>query len=450
MRDDLRSALARELPGAREDLAELIRIPSAGADPARADEVRRSAELTARLCRSAGSPDLRILDHAGGAPAVLARFPARSAVPVPRVLLYAHHDVQPAGDPAAWSGDPFEPWTAGGRLYGRGAADDKAGIVAHLAALRAHGGRPPVDVTVLVEGEEEIGSPTLGGFLDRYAEDLAADVIVLADADNIEPGVPSFTTTLRGLAACVVRVRTLAHGVHSGTFGGAAPDALTALCRLLATLHDERGDVAVAGLTRSAGTGRYPEQRFRAEAAVLDGVPLIGTGPLADRIWTGPAATVLALDAPAVDAATNTLSPSARAKVSLRVAPGDDATRARAALARHLRANAPWGVRVDVTDAETAEPYTVSTRGAAFDLARRAYRDAYGAPVADIGAGGAIPFVAEFAAAFPAATVLVTSAGADPLSNPHGVDESLNLADFAHACLAETLLLDNLGRSARR
>jgi acetylornithine deacetylase/succinyl-diaminopimelate desuccinylase-like protein/uncharacterized membrane protein YkvA (DUF1232 family) len=443
--DELRAAVLRVLPGVRADLEALIRIASVSADPGAAAQMRRSAEATAALFREAGTPEVEILDGvAGGQPAVLARYPAPPGRPT--VLLYAHHDVQPTGDPAGWTSPPFEPAERDGRLYGRGSADDKAGIAAHLAALRAHGGRPPVGVTVFVEGEEEIGSPTLGAFLERYRDKLAADVIVLADSVNFAVGTPGFTTRLRGLADCVVEVRALGHAVHSGGYGGAAPDALTALCRLLATLHDDQGNVAVAGLvTAKAPAADIPEDLFRAEASVLDGVELIGTGGITERLWTKPAATVLAIDATRIADASNTLAATARAKVSLRLAPGDDPPRALAALDQHLREHAPWGVRVDVVDGDLGRPYAVDAQGPAFDAARRAYRAAYGRDVVDIGTGGTIPFIAAFADAYPDAAILVSSAGADPDCRAHGADESLHLGDFARACLAETLLLAELG-----
>jgi acetylornithine deacetylase/succinyl-diaminopimelate desuccinylase-like protein len=448
MSDYLREAVRSALPAVRADLEALIRIPSVSADPGAASHIRRSAEVTARLFEQAGAGTVEILDGDGpGLPAVLARCPAPAGQPT--VLLYAHHDVQPAGDPTDWASEPFEPTERDGRLYGRGSADDKAGIAAHLAVLRAYGGRPPVGVTVLVEGEEEIGSPNLKTLLHRHRDKLSADVIVLADAENLHVGTPSLTTSLRGLAACIVELRALRRGVHSGSFGGAAPDALTALCRLLATLHDEHGAVAVAGLVNGqASEVDYPDERFRAEAGLLDGVQLLGTGTVSDRIWAKPAASVLAIDAtPVVDAA-NTLAAVARAKVSLRLAPGDDAPRAQQALARHLREHAPWGVAVSIIDAEVGQPYTIAPEGPAFDAARAAYREAYGAPTVHIGGGGSIPFVAEFASAFPAAAILVTSAGADSDCNAHGVDENLHLGDFERACLAETLLLARLAATA--
>ncbi|HKF34728.1 MAG TPA: dipeptidase [Jatrophihabitantaceae bacterium] len=446
MTDELRNAVRDVLPSVRHDLDALIRIPSVSADPAVASELRRCAELTATLLQQAGAADVEIIDDVPGCkPAVVAHYPAPEGMPT--VLLYAHHDVQPPGDPAGWSTPPFEPVERDGRLYARGSADDKAGIAAHLAALRAFGGTPPVGVTVFVEGEEEIGSPRLGELLAKHRHKLVSDVIVLADADNIEIGTPSITTSLRGVAACIVEVRTLRHGVHSGAYGGAAPDALTALCRLLATLHDDAGEVVVEGLVSAPSPAfDYPEQRFREEAAMLDGVALLGTGSIADRIWAKPSASVLALDATPMADVSNTLIPAARAKVSLRLAPGDDSVRARLALAKHLREHAQWGVDVTVTDSDIGDPYAIDSSGPAFDAARAAYRNAYGRELVEIGTGGTIPFVAQFAEAFPDAAILVVSAGADPDCRAHGTDESLHLGEFERACVGNTLLLAELAR----
>ncbi len=449
MSEDLRKALAEVLPSVRRDLDELIKIPSVSADRGRDAEVRRSAELTAELLRGAGAPDIEILDGIqGGRPAVLARYPAPRGMPT--VLLYAHHDVQPTGDEALWESAPFEPTERNGRLYGRGASDDKAGIAAHLAALRVFKGNPPVGVIVFVEGEEEIGSPTLGPMLERHRDKLKADVIVLADSANPEVGVPAFTTTLRGMCDCIAEVRVLEHPVHSGMFGGATPDALTALCRLLATLHDDKGNVAIEGLvTAPAPENDYPEHRFRTEAGLLDGVRLIGTGSVAERIWSRPSCTVLAIDATPVANASNTLAATARAKISLRLAPGEDAAEGREKLVRHLREKAPWGVQVEVTGGMAASPCTIATEGSVFDAARAAFSAAYGKDVVNVGIGGTIPFIAEFADAFPEAAILVTSAGMDPDSRAHGANESLHLGDFTNACLAEILLLTELATLPR-
>jgi acetylornithine deacetylase/succinyl-diaminopimelate desuccinylase-like protein len=300
------AAVRRAVPSARAGLERLVRIPSVSADPAAAPHLAASAHEVAALLRQAGLPDVTILAVEGGQPAVLGRRPGPPGAPT--VLLYAHHDVQPPGDRSAWHGDPFQPRERNGRLYGRGAADDKAGIAVHLAALLAHGGELPVGVTVLVEGEEEVGSPTISRLLAEHARALRADVVVVADSANWAAGVPALTTSLRGGASVTVEVRALRHGVHSGLYGGPVPDALTALCRLLATLHDERGDVAVAGLVR--GTADLPgvaEEGVRAGSGLLDGVHLIGTGSLAQRLWARPAIAITGIDAPAVDAAPNTL-----------------------------------------------------------------------------------------------------------------------------------------------
>jgi acetylornithine deacetylase/succinyl-diaminopimelate desuccinylase-like protein len=446
MTDELRHAVRNVLPSVRADLDALIRIPSVSADPAAAPELRRCAELTAALLHQAGAADVEIIDDVPDCkPAVVAHYPVPAGMPT--VLLYAHHDVQPPGDPAGWSTPPFEPVERDGRLHARGSSDDKAGIAAHLAALRAFGGTPPVGVTVFVEGEEEIGSPLLGELLAKHRDKLVSDVIVLADSDNIEIGTPSITTSLRGVAACIVEVRALRHGVHSGGYGGAAPDALTALCRLLATLHDDAGEVAVEGLvTAPPPAFDYPEERFRAEAAMLDGVALLGKGSIAEQVWAKPSASVLALDATPTAEVSNTLVPAARAKVSLRIAPGDEAVRARAALAKHLREHAPWGVQVTVTDSDVGDPCAIDPSGPAFDAARTAYREAYGRDMIEIGGGGTIPFVAQFGRAFPDAAMLVVSAGADPDCRAHGTDESLHLGEFERACIGEALLLGELAR----
>ena len=440
----LADAVQRVLPGVRADLERLVRIPSVSADPAAAPHVRASAAHVATLLADAAAATVDVLAVPGGQPAVVAHWPGPPGAPT--VLLYAHHDVQPPGDPADWDGDPFQPAERHGRLYGRGAADDKAGVAVHLAALRAHGDRLPVGVTVLVEGEEEIGSPTLQEFLAEHAARLGADVVVFADAANWTTEVPALTTTLRGGTAVVVEVRTLDHGVHSGLFGGPVPDALTALARLLATLHDERGDVAVPGLVRgTADPLDLTEAQLRADAGVLPGVRLTGTGGLTDRLWAGPAISVIGIDAPTVAAASNTLIPAARAKISMRIAPGDDPVRARDTLAAHLRAHAPWGAQVTVEPGMMAAPYAVPAGGAAYLAMREALAQAWGTPPVDIGAGGSIPFVTAYAGLFPGAEILVTGVE-DPDTRAHGVNESLHLATFDRACLAETMLLARLAQ----
>jgi cysteinylglycine-S-conjugate dipeptidase len=440
----LRDQVQSQIPGVLADLEELVAIESVSADPTRASEVQRSAERIMQLLVDLQCPDVRIVRAAGGAPAVIGRFPAPEGKPT--VCLYAHHDIQPEGKSSAWHTPPFVATELHERLYGRGATDDKGGFAVHLAALRAFQGRPPVGVTVFVEGEEEIGSPTLMQLLEDHHDELAADVFVITDSDNWAVGQPSFTTSLRGVAACTVEVRTLDHGLHSGVYGGVVPDALTTLCRLLASLHDDQGNVAVAGLgTTPAPDLEYPPERLREESGILDGVDWIGSGSFVERMWCKPAISVIALDATPVATASNTLIPSARAKVSVRVSPGDDAGQALAAVIKHLNDHAPWGAHVNVLGSETGEGSLIDFSGPYAEAAYAAFSQAWGVAPVLIGQGGTIPMVAEFGRAFPDATILITAVG-DPDSRAHGANESLHLGDFAAACLAETLMLDAFAR----
>jgi acetylornithine deacetylase/succinyl-diaminopimelate desuccinylase-like protein len=445
---DLVQRVRDVLPAVRQDLEDLVRIESVWADPARRGEVQRSADAVAKLLSDAGFADVQIVSE-GGAPAVIGRHPAPPGAPT--VLLYAHHDVQPEGDHELWNSPPFTPTERDGRLYGRGTADDKAGIATHLAAFRAHGGNPPVGVTVFVEGEEESGSPSLSRLLSAHRDTLASDVIVIADSDNWSTDVPSLTVSLRGLADCIVEVATLDHGLHSGLWGGVVPDALTVLVRLLASLHDDEGNVAVDGLheeLRPPGGDigvHYPPARVREEAGLLDGVSEIGSGSVAQRLWAKPAITVIGIDTTPIDRASNTLIPRARAKVSMRVAPGGDADEHLEALTRHLERNAPWGAQVTVTPGDVGQPHAIDASGAVYDAARAAFRHAWGAEPVDTGVGGSIPFIAEFAAAFPSAKILVTGVE-DPATQAHSVNESLHLGVLERAATAEALLLAELGR----
>lgn len=439
---DLVSRVRDVMPEVRRDLENLVRIQSVWADPARRDEVARSADAVAALLRDAGFAEVQIVSE-GGAPAVIAHHPAPSGAPT--VLLYSHHDVQPEGDARQWESPPFEPTERDGRLYGRGTADDKAGIATHLAAFRAHGGSPPVGVTVFVEGEEESGSPSLSRLLDAHRDKLAADVIVIADSDNWTADIPALTVSLRGLADCVVEVATLDHGLHSGLWGGVVPDALTVLVRLLATLHDDDGNVAVAGLHegRAAAVDRDADW-VRAESGLLDGVSEIGSGTVAQRLWAKPAITVIGIDTTPIASASNTLIPSARAKVSIRVAPGGDAGAHLDAVRRHLQTHAPWGAKVTVTPGDIGQPYAIDASGPVYDAARAAFREAWGADAVDMGMGGSIPFIAQFAAAYPEATILVTGVE-DPGTQAHSINESLHLGVLERAAITEALLLGMLG-----
>lgn len=440
---DLRARVADVLPGVRADLDDLVRIQSVSADPERAGEVQRSAEAVRDLFAAEGCT-AEILSVAGGAPAVVAHKAGPEGAPT--VLLYAHHDVQPEGDHADWDSPPWEPTERGDRLYGRGAADDKAGVVTHLAALRIFGDALPVSVTVFVEGEEEVGSDSLPAFLAAHRERLAADVIVIADSGNWDIGVPALTTSLRGLVRVDVEVRTLTHAVHSGMWGGLVPDALMTLSRLIASLHDDAGNLAVEGLVAGpAADVDYPEARLRAESGVAPGVSWVGSGSAVERLWTKPSLSVTGIDAPKVDGASNTLVPAARAKLSMRVAPGDTCAHALACLRAHLEAHVPWGAQLSVTVVDTGEPTAIDATGPAYDAAREAFAEAWdGVAPVDMGVGGSIPFIAEFLETYPEASVLCTGVE-DPDTRAHGANEGLHLAEFERVLLAHALLLERLG-----
>src|SRR3954453_7734065 len=289
--DDLRARVRDVLPGVRRDLEALVRIESVSADPERAGEVQRSAEAVRDLFAAEGF-DVQITSADGGRPAVIAHKRS-SRDGAKTVLLYAHHEVQPENDHADWDSPPFEPTERDGRLYARGVADDKAGVAAHLGALRVHGDELPVNVVMFVEGEEEVGSDSLPALLKQHLDELRADVIVIADSGNWDIGVPALTTSLRGLVRVDVEVRTLTHAVHSGMWGGLVPDALMALSRLAASPHDDAGNVAVAGLHAGpAADVEYPEERLRAESGAAPGLEWIGSGPIVERMWTKPAISI--------------------------------------------------------------------------------------------------------------------------------------------------------------
>ena len=449
MTEELRAAVERLFPEVRADLDSLVRIPSISADPDRTADLRACAERVRDLLTSVGL-NVEVLDVPESPPVVLA---TRTAAPgAPTVLLYAHYDVQPTGDLDGWTTPPFEPTERRGRLHGRGASDDKSGIAIHLGALRALAtvGEPAdIGVTVLVEGEEELGSPHAATLLDRHGDRLAADAFVIADSEHWAVGRPALTTSLRGLVDAIVEVRTLEVGVHSGQFGGAVPDAITALSRLIATLHDERGNCAIAGLVQApAPDVDLDEDELRRSVGMVEGVEVVGDASITSRLWMRPAVSVLALEAPRLSEAINQIVPVARAKVSLRLAPGDDPQRAMQALVSHLQNNAPWGARVTVTPGSSAPPFALVERGASFQAFAAGMTEAWGSPPAEIGIGGSIPLVAMLAERFPQAAILITGVG-DPTSRIHGPDESQDLGELRRSILAEALALQTLGTAPR-
>jgi acetylornithine deacetylase/succinyl-diaminopimelate desuccinylase-like protein len=437
----LQARVADLLPSLRQDLEALTRIPSVSLAAFDQAHVEASAQAVAGLLRAEGL-SVEIVRE-GGRPAVIGHLDGPAGAPT--VLLYAHHDVQPPGAESDWDSTPFEPVERDGRIYARGIADDKAGVMAHVAALRAHSGGLPVGVTVFVEGEEEIGSDSLAAILERHGEKLRADTIVLADSANWAVGEPALTTTLRGMVRLVLTVRTLDHGVHSGMFGGAVPDAITAMIAMIATLHDAQGNVAVVGLKSGVAADLdYSELRLRGESGLLDGVELIGSGSILSRMWTKPSITTIGIDAPSVATSSNTLVPQAAAKISMRIAPDEDPRVAYQLLSDHLRANAPWGVQVDIVSDDEGSGFSADANGPVYDQARAAFTDAWGVAPVDVGIGGSIPFVAAFAERFPDAAILVTGVE-DPDTRAHGANESLHIGEFGRVCLAEAVLLERLG-----
>lgn len=435
-------------PVALANLGDLVRIPGIAWDAFDPQQLERSAEAVAELLRSTGVFELVEIRRAEahgkvGAPAVVARREARNGRP--QVLLYAHHDVQPPGDLSVWNTPEFQPTLIDGRIFGRGAADDKAGIVTHLTAIKTVvetlGNDFEVGISVFIEGEEEAGSPTFRNFLDENRDVLAADVIIVADSANWTTTVPALTTTLRGLVSQVVEVQTLDHAVHSGMFGGAVPDAMTATLRLLASLHDEVGDVAVAGLhAGKAAELDFTEQQLRIDSGLLDGVSTIGTGSILDRIWTKPSITVIGIDAMSVPMSSNTLLPSVKSKISMRIAPGQDPQEALGLLRKHLEEHVPFGAKLNYGEVELGKPFEANSAGWAKKLAELSLSAAFGNESVDIGIGGSIPFIADLLEVFPAAQILVTGVE-DADSRAHSPNESVHVDTLRGAMVAESLFL---------
>lgn len=436
------------MPQAMADLAQLVAFRSV-AD--RAVEDPQQCVLAAQWVRDAfvdvGLTDSALVPTPDGTDAVIGHYegPAGAA----RVLLYAHYDVQPASDTESWTTDPFALTERNGRFYGRGAADCKGNIVAHLTALRAlraQTGGYPVSLTVVVEGSEEQGTGGLERYVDAHPEEFAADVILIQDTGNVAVGRPTLTTSLRGVVDAVVRVRALDGALHSGAFGGAAPDALAALIAVLATLRDSAGNTTVRGLPADGmwDGAAYAEDAFRADAGILDGVGVLGSGQVADMVWARPTVTVLGIDAPNVTGSVAAIQPAAAARLNLRVPPGQDVDEAADLLAAHLRAAAPWGVQVDVAIEGKGEPFQARTDTPGFAALHSALTDAFGAPTITAGQGGSIPLTAALARAQPEASIVMLGV-AEPASLMHAPNESVDPSEIEHIALGEALFLHRLG-----
>jgi cysteinylglycine-S-conjugate dipeptidase len=433
------------MPQAQADLERLVRIPSIAFDGYPREPVDEAARTVADLLTACGLSGVRLLDIPNGPHAVFGERPAPPGRPT--VLLYGHYDVQPPGDEDHWTTPAFEPALRDGRLYGRGAADDKAGVIMHTTALAALGDECPVGVKVLIEGEEEAGTGTLDAWVTGNGKLLASDLIVMGDVGNNKLGDPTLTISLRGMSAVVVAVETLEAPVHSGMFGGPAPDALTALIRMLDTMWDGDGNVAVPGLRSIDWDGAdYPEADFRADATVLDGLDLVGDGTIGERLWARPAITVIGLDAPAVDSATNAVVPRARAKVSARIAPGQAATEVQQALRAHLESVAPWHVKLTITEAAGGDGFMAETGGPGYRVVEAALAEAFGRSVVHAGQGGSIPLVMAFHEAVPGAEVVLYGPE-EPLCRIHSPNESVSLTELEDCIVGEALVLVGMARA---
>ncbi len=431
------------MPEVLDRLRELVRIPSIafpGFDP---DPVARMGEAVVALFADAGADGVRLLDVPGGYPCVYGDLGGPEGSPT--VLLYAHYDVQPAPESQGWTSSPFEATEkADGRIYGRGAADDKSGLVIHYGTLKLLGPDRPCRVKILVEGEEETISH-LEDFVEANPDLFACDAAVIADIGGQESGRPGLTTALRGDVACTVTVRTLANPVHSGMFGGAAPDAMTAMIRILDTLHDENGDTAITGVDSGTWDGAdMDEDVYRDGSSILPGVAFLGTGSLSDRIWMKPSVTVLGMDLPTTAEASNVLLPSVTAKLSMRIVPGSDGDAQLEALMEHLRSQRPWSCEVEVEKVKVGHAFAVDSSHPAISAAIDALREAYGRPVESIGSGASIPLVSSLQKVAPGAAIVLWGAEDTKKSRIHASDESVDPEEIERMIAAQTMFVRNV------
>ncbi|MGD0452957.1 MAG: dipeptidase [Solirubrobacteraceae bacterium] len=440
---DLRERVGSLMPQAHDDLAALVACKSV-ADPRQfpAAECEKAAQLVIDKFTEVGLRDTRLEETPDGHPAVYGHIPAPDGAPT--ILLYCHYDVQPPLDPTgtAWKTPAFELTERDGRWYGRGAADCKGNIVMHLTALRALGGELPVGIKLIAEGSEELGSGGMERFVASRADLLRADTIVVADTGNFAVGIPTLTTTLRGVANVIVTVSCLESAMHSGMFGGPAPDALLALISMLATLRDARGNTTIQGLecqARWEGID-YPPEQFRADAHVLDGVDLLGDGHVADMLWSRPAVTVLGIDCPPVVGSAPAVPAQARARVSLRIPPGIDARDAQDGLIAHLKAVTPWHAKVEIEREVDGQAFVARTDGPAYAAMSRALEQAFGRPITTEGQGGSIPLCNALHDTFPDAEIMLLGVE-EPRCLIHAPNESVDPTEIERMALAEALFL---------
>ncbi len=439
---EVRSRAQALMPELTEDLKHLVSHASCSFPGYPEEPVHNMRRASMELLQRHGA-DVRELDLGEGKPAIYADLPGPEGTPT--VLLYAHYDVQPAPIEAGWDTDPWTAEIRDGRLYGRGAADDKSGVIIHAGTLGVFEGQIPVNLRVLIEGEEETVSH-IGPYVDAHPEMFQADAYVIADMGNPAAGVPALTTTLRGNVVCTVKVRSLHFPAHSGLFGGAAPDALLALIHILATLHDDSGDTTVPGLAKFewSGTEMDPSD-FRKAAGMVDGAEMIGSGSLGARLWSRPAASVIGIDAPSVKDAANVVLPEAAAKISMRVPPGADSEHELGLLVEHLKGAAPWGVEVEVEKVRVGYPFSARMDGPAVKAAMAALGAAYEADAGTMGSGGSIPLVARLQGISPDAEVILWGAEDVAQAKIHASNESVDLSEIERLIVAQALTLQTLG-----
>jgi acetylornithine deacetylase/succinyl-diaminopimelate desuccinylase-like protein len=441
---DLRLRISELMPQAREELAELVALRSV-ADPRQfpAEECERAADWVRQKFAELGFIDAHLEETADGSKAVVGSRACQDP-DAPTVLLYAHYDVQPPLDEAAWHTPPFELTEVDGRWYGRGTADCKGNIVMQLAALRALGESVPVNLKLVVEGSEEQGTGGLEAFVPTHADLLAANTILVCDTGNAAVGHPAATVSLRGMINVVVTIDALATELHSGMFGGPAPDALAALVAMLSTLRDDKGNTTIKGLdnTRTWSGATYPPEQFAEDVGLIEGATLLGDGTVSDMLWSRPALTILGIDCPPVVGSTAAISPQAAARLNLRIPPGTPPEVAEQALVDHLHAAAPWGVHVTVEIEAIGAPFEAATDGPAYRAMAAAMQEAYGRPMATLGQGGSIPLCNVFAETYPAAELILMGVE-EPRALIHAPNESVDPTEISSMALTAALFLQH-------
>jgi acetylornithine deacetylase/succinyl-diaminopimelate desuccinylase-like protein len=445
--EDIAAKAAGLMPSLLRRLTELVAIPSVAFPGYPAEPVQQMADKTLQLFREVGFTDARFMEVPSGYPPIYGEITGPPGSPV--VMLYAHYDVQPAPAEQGWTSDP---WTttvkSNGRIYGRGAADDKAGLVIHLGTMQVFDGQPPCTVKLILEGMEETES-NLEAFVEAHPELFGCDVFIVCDMGNLQVGEPALNTALRGDVACVVTVSTLQHPLHSGVFGGPTPDAMMALARLLSTLHDDAGNVTVEGVSRIEWTGAdLTEDEFRNGADLLEGVQIIGDGSIGQRLYANPSVSAIGVDMTSVAGSSNVLIPQARAKLSMRIVPGSDPNSELDALVAHLESHAPWGAKVEVQRTKAAPPFSCRSDGPAYAAARAALQRSYGKPPAEAGSGASIPLLRTLQTAAPRAEFILWGPEDVAAARIHASDESVDPSEIEHMIIAQALLLTELANQA--